>query len=305
MVDCVLILLKKIFSLKNLIHFLIKYSPLFVFIALEAVAVILISNNKGYQRSIFLTSTNAVAGWVLEKNNKIVEFFKLKEANQNLANENTDLLNRITELENRVASITDSVYISDWKYVPVPPEKQYKYISAKVIRNTTHFTQNYITLNKGADLGIRPDMGVISTNGVVGIVETVSPKFSKVIPILNPLSMISAKFKDSNYYGPLVWDGKDYRYAKLNDIARHVKFSLGDTLVTSGLVKTFPEGIVIGTIDNFTIEESDAYYNIYVKLGVDFRTLTHVKVIDYQNYDEQKELENKQFGEKSQNDKFN
>ena len=78
--------------------------------------------------------------------------------------------------------------------------------------------------------------------------------------------------------------------AKLNDIARHVKFSLGDTLVSSGF-KSFPEGIIVGTINNFDIRESDAYYNIQVRLAVDFRSLTHVKVINYKNYQEQTELE--------------
>ncbi len=202
-------------------------------------------------------------------------------------------------LENQLASLTDSTFIADWKKTKIPPEKEYEYIPAKVIRNTTHLTQNYITLNKGSNQGIKPDMGVISDAGVVGIVQTVSPKFSKVIPVLNPQAIISTKFKRNNYYGPLVWDGKDYRYARLDDIARHVKFSLGDTLITSGLVKTFPEGIFVGTINNFNIKESDAYYNIQVKLGVDFRMLTHVKVINYLNYQEQLDLEQKAYGETS------
>lgn len=252
----------------------------------------LISNNKGYQRSVLLSSTNRLTGWMFEKSSEFFDFFKLKDTNAGLALENTELINRVTQLENQLASLTDSSYIADWQKIRISPEREYNYIPAKVIRNTTHLTQNYITLNKGSEQGITPDMGVISDAGVVGIVQTVSKKFSKVIPILNPQAIISAKFKRNNYYGPLAWDGKDYRYAKLNDIARHVKFSLGDTLITSGLVKTYPEGIMIGTIDNFDIKESDAYYNIQVKLAVDFRTLTHVKVINYLNFNEQTELEN-------------
>lgn len=259
----------------------------------------LISNNKGYQRSVLLSSTNRVTGWMYEKSSNFFDFFKLKDGNANLAEENTQLKNQVTLLENQLASLTDSTFNANWKKTGIPPEKEYEYIPAKVIRNTTHLTQNYITLNKGSDQGVKPDMGVISDAGVVGVVQTVSRKFSKVIPVLNPQAIISTKFKSNNYYGPLVWDGKDYRYAKLNDIARHVKFSLGDTLITSGLVKTFPEGIFVGTIDNFNIKESDAYYNIQVKLGVDFRMLTHVKVINYLNYQEQLDLEQKAYGDTS------
>ncbi len=221
---------------------------------------------------------------------RVVDFFKLSNANKNLSEENTRLLNRVTELENTLNTLTDSTNNSGWRTVQIPPEREYNFIAAKVIRITTHQVQNYITINKGSLDSIKPDMGVVGDQGVVGIVEAVSPHFAKVIPILHPKSTIVTKFKKSNYFGPLVWDGKDYRYAKLNDIARHVKFSLGDTLVTSGF-KSFPEGIMVGTINNFDIKESDAYYNIQVKLAADFRSLTHVKVINYEHYQEQKILE--------------
>lgn len=270
-----------------------KYSVVFLFIFLEIIALALISNSKGYQRSVLLSSTNRVTGWMFEQTGEIVDFFKLKQTNSELSEENTALKNRITQLENQLSAITDSAYTDHWKKGKISPEREYEYISAKVIRNTTHLTQNYITLNKGAEQGIKPDMGVINNAGVVGIVHTVSAKFAKVIPILNPQTVISAKFKKNNYYGPLVWDGKDYRYGTLNDIARHVKFSRGDTLVTSGLVKTFPEGIMVGVIHHFDIKESDAYYNIQVQLAANFRTLTYVKVINYQNYDEQEQIERK------------
>ena len=78
---------------------------------------------------------------------------------------------------------------------------------------------------------------------------------------------------------------------------------MGDTLITSGLVKSFPERILVGTIDNYDIRESDAYYNIQVKLGVDFRMLTHVKVINYLNYEEQGTLEQSEYGTAGQNQK--
>jgi len=221
--------------------------------------------------------------------NSVVEFFKLKASNETLSEENTALKNEIINLRNQLASIKplqkDSIHFH------IPPEMDYKFISAKVINSSTNKMQNYITLNKGKRDGVKVDMGVVSDLGVVGIVKTVSDKFSVVIPILNDKIRINSKFAKSNYSGPLQWNGFDYQYASLNDIARHVKFSLGDSLVTSGFTNTFPEGIPVGTIDNFNIKESDPYYTIRVKLAVDFRTLTYVKVIDYKNYHEQRFLE--------------
>ncbi len=276
--------------MKNLIQFLVRYSVVFLFIFLEVIALVLISYNKGYQRSVLLSSTNVVAGKMFEVSNSVVEFFKLSESNKNLAIENTELLNRLTEMEARLNALTDSAQAIDWQKVRVSPENEYSYIPAKVIRITTNQLSNYITLNKGSNENIKPDMGVVADNGVVGIVQSVSPHFSKVIPLIHPQSTIISKFKKTNYYGPLVWDGTDSRFAQLEDIARHVRFSLGDTLLTGGF-KTFPEGLLVGTVDNYDIQASDAYYNIQVKLAVDFRTLTHVKVINYKHFEEQHQLE--------------
>lgn len=232
---------------------------------------------------------------MFEKSSHIIEFLNLKNTNQQLAEENTNLKNKITKLENKLIDIgRDTIH---WKPLNINPERDYHYLSAKVIRNTTQLPKNYLTLNKGANDGIKPDMGVISNNAVVGIVEAVSPHFSKVISILHPITSISAKFKSNNYFGPIVWDGKDYRYATFNDIARHVKFSLGDTLVTSGLVKTFPEGITVGTIDYFDINQSDSYYNIKVKLAVDYHVLDYVQVVEYLHYTEQHDLEESEYGD--------
>jgi len=224
-----------------------------------------------------------------EMSNTVVEFFKLRTANDNLSEENTALKNQIIELQNKLSALEPEE--KDSTDYHVPPDMENKLISAKVINNSTNKLQNYITLNKGYDDGLRPDMGVISDEGVVGIVKTVSHKFAVVIPVLNDKIKINCKFKKNNYSGPLQWDGLDYRYAGLNDIARHVELALGDTLITSGFTSNFPEGIPVGVIEDFKIRESDSYYTIKVKLAVNFRTLSHVKVIKYLNYKEQKLLE--------------
>lgn len=275
--------------MRNLINFLIQYSVVFLFLLLEIISFTLIVKNQGYQKSVFLTSSNSVVSGLYQVSNSVFEFFKLSAANERLSEENAALINEIIDLQNRLS--TYAPHKEDSLHFKIPAEMEYKLISAKVINNSTDKIQNYITINKGTRDGIKPDMGVISEEGVVGIVKTVSPKFSVIIPILNQNIKINSKFKKSNYSGPLVWNGKDYRYAKLTDIARHVEFSLGDSLITSGFTSTFPEGIPVGTIEDFNIKESEPYYNIQVKLAVNFRTLSHVKIINYLNYEEQRSLE--------------
>jgi len=256
---------------------------------MEVVAMGFVVKNQAYQQSVFLSSSNSSIASLYEISNSVVEFFKLKTANETLSEENTALKNQLIRLQNQLTTLKPER--KDSLRFQIPPEMEYQFIAAKVINSSTNKLQNYITLNKGLRDGIKVDMGVISDLGVVGIVKTVSDKFAVVIPILNDKIKINCKFTKSHYSGPLQWDGFDYRYANLNDIARHVEFSLGDSLVTSGFTNTFPEGIPVGNIENFDIKESDAYYRIRVKLAVDFRTLSHVKVIDYKNYGEQRYLE--------------
>lgn len=278
--------------MRNLFNFLIKYSVFLLFLILEITALTLLIRNRDYQKSVFLASSNTVISSFYGVSNSVVEFFKLRSANDNLSEENTALINEIIDLKNELAVLRPDSSVTKVNF-HIPPEMEYRFISAKVINNSTNKLENYITINKGYIDGIKEDMGVVSEEGVVGIVRTVSKRFAVVIPVLNPKTVITCKFKRSKYSGPLMWKGDDYRYANLNDIARHVEFAFGDTLITSGYTSSFPEGIPVGTIDDFNIKESDPYYNIKVKLAVNFRTLSHVKVIEYLNYDEQRDIEAK------------
>lgn len=273
--------------MKNLIQFFIRYSIFFLFLLLETTAFLLIVHNTGFQRIVFLSSANSVAARMYQSSESIFDFFKLKQANMKLNEENADLRNRIVGLQNELIRIRNMQ--NDTAYIPA--ENDLQYIPAKIINNSTNKYKNYITINKGERDGVAPGMGVIATAGVVGIVKTVSDKFAVVIPILNPEISINSKFKSNNYIGPVEWQGKDYRFANLMDIARHVHVDKGDTIVTSGLTSTFPEGIPVGTIEEFNLGENDAYYTIQIRLAVNFRTLSYVRVIRNNNRTEWENVE--------------
>ena len=248
----------------------------------------MVVRNNNYHQSVFFSSSNTVMASCYSVSNSVIEYFYLKSVNEGLASENTKLKNQLAELQSKYDAIQDSSQIEKIK---INPEKELSYIQAKVINNSTNKLMNYITINKGRRNGIYPDMGVINEDGVIGVVANVSEKFAVIIPILNPKIQINSKFIHNNYSGPVQWDGNNYRFAKLNDIARHVIFHEGDTIVTSGYSGSFPEGLMIGTIEEFNIKDSDAYHNIKLRLSVYFKTLTHVKVINYKNFQEQQNLE--------------
>lgn len=271
--------------MRNLLKFIIRYHVTFLFIFLEVISFTITIQNNFYHRASFINNTTEISGNIYKIYSSVVEYFNVKKENDKLALENTAL-----------RKLLKSNYIFNDKIITQTSDiiykQKYDYISAKVINNSVFRQTNYMTLNKGKMQGIKTDMGVINSQGIVGIVKDVSPNFSIVIPAININAHISAKIKKSNYFGTLSWDGKDYRYALLNEIPFHVKISKGDTIITSGYSAIFPEGILIGVVKDFNFNQGNDFYNIYVKLSTDFMNLNHVNVVSNLYKDEQKILEN-------------
>lgn len=159
------------------------------------------------------------------------------------------------------------------------------------MNNSITRLNNYITINKGEKDGIRPEMGVIDGNGVVGIVYQTSSHYSLILSVLNAKSSISCKIKRTEYLGALKWEGGSSQYALVKDMPRHSEFSLGDTIVTSGHSAVFPEGIPIGVVDDMKDSHDGLTYWLRVKLFTNFARLNSVQVIASTGREELSELE--------------
>ena len=134
-------------------------------------------------------------------------------------------------------------------------------------------------------------MGVITTNGILGIVENTSSNFSTVQSVLNTKSNINAKIKNTNYFGSLIWDAKEYNVVQLIDIPRLVPLVVGDTIVTGAMSSIFPENIPIGTIKKYDLNTSKSFYNIDVQLFNDMANVKNVYFVKNKNRIEIIELE--------------
>ena len=269
--------------MKEIIKLILKYHFTIIFILLEIVSFSLIIRHNEYQRAIFSESASTLFGNVSSTITSIKDYFRLQEMNESLANENILLKNRLEEYELLRDTIIHGTVVQD--SIPV-----YEYIGAKQVNATYNRTKNYITLNRGRKNGLQKEMAVCTPEGIVGLIQDLSDHFAVVIPLINVDSRISAKIKKNNYYGSLQWDGNDYAYSYLNDIPYHVEVNAGDTIVTSGLSKIFPEGIVVGYVESVDKETAN-FLKIKVKLAVDFKRINHVYVILNNKKNEQTSLE--------------
>lgn len=277
--------------MRNLLNFLIKYNYWLLFLALEAISFALLFHCNHYQESYFFNSANVVTGKVYELSGGISSYFHLKSVNRDLLDRNMELETKINNLEKSLKSYkVDSLDIVSLERLPRTSYYLYK---ANVINNSVNLTDNYITIDKGSLAGIRPEMGVVDANGVVGIVYQTSPHYSVVISVLNSKSNISCKIIGSNYFGSLKWDHSDSQHAYLEDLPRHAEFNLGDTIVTSGYSSVFPEGVMVGTVDDMGDSGNGLSYFLKIKLATDFGRVSDVRVIARRGYQEQKALESK------------
>ena len=272
--------------MRNLVEFLVKYNHWFVFALLETVSVVLLFQFNNYQGSVWFTSANAVTGKVYEWESAVRSFFALRETNESLTARNVYLERQLALLTNKDGR-SDSTLLRSSQMELL---SEYRIIQAKVVDNSVNKRDNLITIDKGSADGIHADMGVVSGNGVVGIVFLVSDHYSIVIPVLNSNSNISCAIKNRGYFGYLHWDGGAADMAYVDDIPRHAPLRKYDQIVTSGYSSVFPPGISVGKVVAASNSTNGLSYRLHVKLSTDFGKLRDVCVIDDSKMNERLKL---------------
>ena len=261
--------------MNNLLNFFIKHSAWFIFAIYVILSLVLLFRDNPYQQSVYLTSANSVSATFYKAFNGVTSYFHLRGINESLQERNAALEMELIELRGQ---LNDMALLSP-DSLHQPALKQYSFVMAHVISNSIAQPNNYITIDRGHLDGVRPEMGVIDQNGVVGIVNVVGPHASRVISLLNPHMRLSCKLRGSGFYGSLVWDGKSPQYAVLEELPKHLTWHKGDTIVTSGYSAVFPEGVIVGTIDRLARDMSDSFVSLRIRLTTNFSQLSNVRVI--------------------------
>lgn len=272
--------------MRHILAFIWKHSFFFLFLTLELIALILIANRSFYHRSVFSNANDRFTGSILTSWSGITSYFSLKQENKLLSAENARLMQLLTK--SQVSNDTASEYVNDTLY-----KQQYTYTPAQVINNSASRRDNYIMLNKGRRMGIKPDMAVINPQGIVGTVVSVSENFSWVMSLLNKHSRISARIERINQMGTVIWEGGNPATGTLVDIPAHVKVLPGDSITTSGFSNIFPEGVLIGIVEEITVNKGAHFYTIYFRFSADLNSLRHVYVVGNLFREEQTELSKK------------
>jgi rod shape-determining protein MreC len=271
--------------MQQIFNFILKNSNRLLFLLLLGISLTLTIQSHSFHRSTVISSANFLSGGVYQEISQVNEYLNLKTQNDALALENAQLKSFLFNAKDTtLAKLNiDSIKGLNTKDIVV----------SKVIRNSYNVYENYLTLNSGTLQGIKPDMGVINSLGIVGVIDKTSANYSTVVSILNIKSQINAKIKKSNHFGSLVWNGKSTGFVQLTDVPRLASVRKGDTIVTGGQSVIFPENINIGTIERYYTDPKTTFYTIDVKLFNDMTNLGHVYIIKSKNREELINLENR------------
>jgi len=269
--------------METLLTFLRKISTFVVFLLLEIVAFLMIINQGTFQNSAFHNATTNVASVFYTQISNITDYFSLNRDNKNLAEKNAELQRKVSNLEN---------FITRKNYESILCEDTIlKIVPAKVVNHTVDKINNYLIINKGAKDGITENMAVINTEGIVGVIQSVSENYSVVISILSSTLRISGKFKKTDYLCAVFWDGFSHCTGRASNIPEHIPTAVGDTIVTSGYSSIFPENIMIGTVKKVSLNPSTAWNDLTIEYATDFMSIRYVSVIVNSNFDELLNLE--------------
>ena len=255
-----------------------------LFLLLMIIAISLTIQSHSYHKSKVISSANFFTGGVYEMTSNVEGYFNLKVQNEELAKENA-------RLKGLLFNIKDSTKVPNLD--SIKGVKKTDIIISKVIKNSYSNQVNFLTLNSGSNQGVKPEMGVINSLGIVGIVENTSANYSTVLSILNTESPLNAKVKKSNHIGSLTWNGKNTGFVQLTDVPRLATVRKGDTIVTGAQSTIFPENIGIGTIEKIYIDNETNLYMIDVRLFNDMTSLGHVYIIRNKDREEIINLEKK------------
>ncbi len=257
--------------MQQIINFFIRYRNSVLFLFLTFIGIALTVQSHSYHQSKLFNSSKWISGNLYSISNNISSYFKLRAENDRLTDENARLRKLLFNRPHVIASSIDT------------SEVRYSVTQGKIIKNGYASLRNYITIDLGENDGVKPDMGVITTKGILGIVENTSKNFATVQSILNYNSNINAKIKGTDYFGSLIWNANRHDVVQLVDIPRLVPLVIGDTIVTGGMSSIFPENIPIGTIKKYDLNTSKSFYNIDVALFNNMANLKNIYVIDNLN----------------------
>jgi len=275
---------------RNVFLFIRRHFNFLFFLVLQIIALSFLFRYNKFHEAAFMNVSTELTGRINEKYNGIEYYFQLKRTNEALVKENTRLRQLLKENYEAPDSarrlIMDTIKVDSGRSI-----LRYNYLEAKVVSSTTALQANYITIHRGFAQQVRPNMGVVGPQGIVGTVVNVSENFATVMSLLHRQYKVVVKLKNGGERGAIEWDGLSPLFVTLKDIPKSAKVAKGDTILTSQTSSLFPANIMVGTVYDIVPDNASNFYTLKIRPATNFFNIEYVYVIDNMQNEEQKRIE--------------
>jgi rod shape-determining protein MreC len=257
--------------MRSIIFLITRFHALIIFIILEIFSLSIVIQSNNYQEIKYFNTSNSISGTIFNVTSTITNFIFASKNNKKLIEENIRLKEAL-KYQHKYYKIDSSLPLYSETY-------SFKYISARIINNSIDNNINYITLNKGKKEGIKNGYGVISSNGIVGIVTNVTENYSLVMSIISTKSRIGVRHKKTNAIGSLFWDGNNPFILNVDNFSKTLPIKKGDTIVTAGFSSIFPPELPVAIVKQTEPNPISSFYICDVKLTNSLSSLTDVYIV--------------------------
>ena len=260
--------------MRNVFAFFYRIRAEILLVLLLLFCINLLYRSSPMQRAAIAKSTTNISGTIYGWRHEISAYLHLKEENEKLNRE-------IQRLRARQKTSFKVVPAEQFEYQDDLYQQIYLFRPAQVINSTINKPRNTLTLNLGSNHGVKVGNGVISVDGLVGVVTEVSSNYCIAMPIINKQFTASVEIKGKQFFGLLGWSGENPRYASIYDMADFANVNVGDTIVSRGASAIFPRGVIVGTIAQLERKPSLGKLDVSVKLAVNFAKLRNVAIVNH------------------------
>jgi rod shape-determining protein MreC len=258
-------------KLRKYFSFFIKHNTYLLFLLYCSISLLFIRLQAEDTLNALRSGCIEVSSFLSEKATGLGEFFRMRDENDRLMKINATLVSRVISLE---ATVNEDA--TRKKILADTTINASRYIMAKVVGRKFSDRENMILIDAGHNQGIRPNMTVLTPDGLVGRITYVSAHYSKVMPLIHHEFKVIVTSSLSNTMGILSWSGGREDIAQLEHIPISSPIRLNERMSTSGFSTFSAPGIPVGRV--VKLKPDKLFYDAEVKLAVDFSTLTHVLI---------------------------
>lgn len=196
------------------------------------------------------------------------ENIELREKVDQLTAERNEALERAAELDRLRTQLA------------LPARSAYRSLSANIISRDPSTWFRRLTIDRGTLDGVKVNMPITTAGGIVGRVISVGPNYSTVQVITDKQAGLGAMLQESRAMGEVRGlENSENGRCELKNIPTSEDVKEGEAVVTTGLDRIYPKGLLVGTVERIDVDPNAPWHRIIIKLAAPVDRVEHVLVL--------------------------